>query len=74
MSALTPVVTDYTEGFNKLDARGAFIFTVEREHIHDALRGIFDAVDEKLRAAGNASVVPLDRNALVTVMDSIRDF
>ncbi|MBZ4406813.1 gliding motility protein [Myxococcus sp. XM-1-1-1] len=74
VSALTPIVKDYTEGFNKLDARHAFIFTVEREHIHDALMGILDAVDGKLRAAGDASVVPLDRDALVAVMDSVRDF
>ncbi|MFY2559468.1 gliding motility protein [Corallococcus terminator] len=74
VSALTPIVTTYTEGFNKLDARGTFIYTEEREHIYVALMGIFDAVDEKLRSTAGASAALLDREALVSVMDSIRDF
>ncbi|TQF13304.1 gliding motility protein [Myxococcus llanfairpwllgwyngyllgogerychwyrndrobwllllantysiliogogogochensis] len=74
VSALTPIVTTYTEGFNKMDARKTFIYTEEREHIYVALMGIFDAVDEKLRSQGGASAEPLNREALVSVLDSIRDF
>ncbi|AKQ68373.1 hypothetical protein A176_005285 [Myxococcus hansupus] len=74
VAALTPVVTAYAEGFNTLDKRRAFIFTEEREHIYVALVGIFDAVEEKLRATEGAPAPSLDREALVTVFDSIRDF
>ncbi|MFP2956317.1 gliding motility protein [Myxococcus sp. 1LA] len=74
VSALTPIVTAYTEGFNKLDSRHAFIFTEEREQIYVALVGIFDAVDEKLRSSEKTPVEPLHREALISVMDSIRDF
>ncbi|WP_338865083.1 gliding motility protein [Myxococcus stipitatus] len=74
MSALTPIVTAYTQGFNKLDARSSFIFTEEREHIYVALMGICDAVDERLKSEGGASAAPLDRDAITSAMDSIRDF
>lgn len=74
VAALTPIVTTYTEGFNKLDARKPFLFTEEREHIYVALTGIFDAVDEKLGSTGGTPAEPLNRDALVSVMDSIRDF
>ena len=74
VEALTPVVTAYAEGFNKLDKRSAFIFTEEREHIYVALVGIFDAVDEKRRATDGTPAEPLNREALVSVFDSVRDF
>ncbi|WP_434345839.1 gliding motility protein [Myxococcus virescens] len=74
VSALTPIVTAYTDGFNKLDARNTFIFTEEREQIYLALLGIFDAVDERLRSTEGTPAEPLNREALVSVMDSIRDF
>ncbi|MCP3097894.1 gliding motility protein [Myxococcus sp. K15C18031901] len=72
-SALEPIVRAYTEGFNKLDARQTFIYTEEREHIHEALMTVLDAVDEE-RGATGASMEPVGRDALIEVMDSIRDF
>ncbi|WP_342374907.1 gliding motility protein [Myxococcus stipitatus] len=74
VSTLTPIVTTYIQGFNKLDAKDTFIHTEEREHIYVALMGICDAVDERLKSVGGASAEPLDRDAVVSVMDSIRDF
>ncbi|QSQ14452.1 gliding motility protein [Myxococcus landrumensis] len=74
VTALTPVVTTYTQGFNKLDARNTFIYTEEREHIYVALMGILDAVDERLKSVRGASADPVNRDALASVMDSIRDF
>ncbi|WNG37992.1 gliding motility protein [Archangium violaceum] len=74
VAALTPIVSAYTEGFNKLDARNTFIYTEEREHIYTALVGIFDAVDDKLRESRGTSAEPLNRELLLSVMDAIRDF
>lgn len=74
VSALTPIVTTYVQGFNKMDARSTFIYTEEREHIYIALMGIFDAVDERLKSERGASANLVDRDALTSVMDSIRDF
>ncbi len=71
LAALSPVVLAYTEAFNKMDSRGNFIHTDEREQIFDALMNILEAVDEQRVAAGAA---PVDRNALTEVMDSVRDF
>ncbi len=69
--ALSPIVLTYTEAFNKLDSRSNFIFTEEREQIFEALLQIFNAVDEKRREAGAA---PIDQDALIEVMDQVRDF
>ena len=71
LAALSPVVLAYTEAFNKMDSRSNFIFTEEREQIFEALMQILNAVDE-LRAAAGAA--PVDRNALIEVMDGVRDF
>jgi hypothetical protein len=71
LPALSPIVLAYTQAFNKLDARGNFIMTEEREQIYMALMQIIDAVNVQRQGAGLAAV---DHDAIGEVMDSVRDF
>lgn len=71
VAALSPIVETYAEAFNKLDARGNFIETEEREQIYMALMQILDAVDVQRHGAGRP---PVDRAAIEAVMDGVRDF
>ncbi|MCS7463832.1 hypothetical protein N0M98_27375 [Paenibacillus doosanensis] len=63
---LEALVAAYTETFNRMDRRGSFIETVEREEIYTVLTDLL----QNFQAAGGQA----DVEALVKLFDSLRDY
>ena len=59
------LVREYTEGFNKMDKRNCFIYTVEREDIYTALDGILDLIPIEL---------DVDKEKLLNLFDELKEF
>ncbi|PWW43909.1 MULTISPECIES: hypothetical protein [Paenibacillus] len=68
---LFSMVENYTQTFNKMDAKTGFIETVEREEIHVVLASLLDQLEQEL---GNESTIKVSHEALYEVFDQLRDF
>lgn len=62
---------NYTQTFNKMDAKTGFIETVEREEIYVVLASLLDQLEQEL---GNESTIKVNHEALYEVFDLLRDF
>ncbi|MGG4492993.1 hypothetical protein [Brevibacillus reuszeri] len=68
--ALSLLVKEFTETFNKLDKRTGFIETVEREEIYVVLDELLEPVNEKAAEVG----LEVDVKRLFAVFNELRDF
>lgn len=65
MTSAETLVREYTEGFNKMDKRNCFIYTVEREDIYIALDEMLDLLPEDLK---------VDKEQLLNLFDELKNF
>ena len=65
MTSAETLVREYTEGFNKMDKRNCFIYTVEREDIYTALDEMLDLLPEDLK---------VDKEQLLNLFDELKNF
>lgn len=70
---LVSIVENYTQTFNKLDAKTRFIETVEREEIYVVLEGLLDQLNEQLELSQDDSI-KVNHEELYEVFDRLRDF
>lgn len=68
---LSSMVENFTQTFNKMDAKTGFIETVEREEIYVVLASLLDQLEQEL---GNESTIKVNHEALYEVFDHLRDF
>lgn len=68
---LHAIVLNYTQTFNKMDAKANFIETIEREEIYNALVELLDQVNKD--ATGDR-LTPMNQDALFEVFDQVREF
>jgi len=65
MQGVEALVRAYTEGFNKMDKRHCFIYTVERDTIYMALDEILALIPDDLA---------VDKDKLLNLFDELKDF
>lgn len=70
---LVSMVENYTQTFNKMDAKTGFIETVEREEIYVVLTELLDQLNEQLELHQDDSV-KVNHEELFEVFDRLRDF
>lgn len=70
---LVSMVENYTQTFNKMDARTGFIETVEREEIYVVLTELLDQLQQHLELRQDDSV-EVNHEGLYEVFDRLRDF
>lgn len=63
--AAETLVREYAEGFNKMDRRKTFIYTVERDEIFMALDEILALIPDKLA---------IDKDKLIDLFDQLKEF
>lgn len=70
---LVSMVENYTQTFNKMDAKTGFIETVEREEIYVVLEGLLDQLQQNLELSQDDSI-KVNHKELFEVFDRLRDF
>lgn len=67
------MVENYTQTFNKMDAKTGFIETVEREEIYVVLTALLEQLQQNLELRQDDSV-KVNHEELYEVFDRLRDF
>lgn len=70
---LVSMVENYTQTFNKMDAKTGFIETVEREEIYVVLTELLDQLQQHLELRQD-DWVKVNHEELYEVFDRLRDF
>ena len=65
MTSAETLVREYTEGFNKMDKRHCFIYTIERDTIYMALDEILALIPDDLA---------VDKDKLLNLFDELKNF
>ncbi|WP_223868890.1 hypothetical protein [Paenibacillus sp. UASWS1643] len=64
---------NYTQTFNKMDAKAGFIETVEREEIYVVLAELLNQLQENLELHQD-DLIKVNHEELYEVFDRLRDF
>ncbi|OMF15237.1 hypothetical protein BK131_10140 [Paenibacillus amylolyticus] len=70
---LVSMVEDYTQTFNKMDAKTGFIETIEREEIYVVLTELLDQLQQNLELRQDDSF-KVNHEELYEIFDCLRDF
>ncbi|WKL02546.1 hypothetical protein Q0F98_00730 [Paenibacillus amylolyticus] len=70
---LVSMVENYTQTFNKMDAKTGFIETVEREEIYVVLTALLEQLQQNLELRQD-DLIKVNHEELYEVFDRLRDF